>query len=190
MKSNQQTKKLGEICDFEGGSQPPKVNFIYEPRQGYVRFLQIRDFASDKHITYIPESKKNRLCNEDDILIGRYGASVGKILINKKGAYNVAVMKTIPNPKLLNKKFLYYYLLSDEFQSRLSRVAARSAQAGFSKEDIYDFPVLTPSLSEQERIVKILDGVFAKIAKAKEITEQKLVALSELKKSILRETFT
>ena len=91
MKMTWQTKKLGEISDFEGGSQPPKSNFIHEPKKGYVRFLQIRDFASDKYITYIPDSKKNRHCDENDILLGRYGASVGKILINKKGAYNVAV---------------------------------------------------------------------------------------------------
>jgi type I restriction enzyme S subunit len=47
MKSNWQTKKLGEVCDFEGGSQPPKSNFIHEPRKGCVRFLQIRDFRGD-----------------------------------------------------------------------------------------------------------------------------------------------
>ncbi len=189
MKSNWQIKKLGEICDFQGGSQPPKSNFIYESRRGYVRFLQIRDFASDKHITYIPESKKNRLCNEDDILIGRYGASVGKILVNKKGAFNVAVMKTIPNPHLLDRKFLYYYLISDEFQSRLLKVAARSAQAGFSKDDIHDFPVLTPPLPVQERIVKALNEAFEKTAKAQDNTKKNLQAPHELFESYLHNVF-
>lgn len=75
MKEGWDTKKLGEVCEFEGGSQPPKSQFIYEPRPGYVRFLQIRDFGSDKNITFIPESKKNRVCSEGDIMIGRYGAS-------------------------------------------------------------------------------------------------------------------
>lgn len=74
------TQKLGAVCEFEGGSQPPKSNFVHAPKTGYVRFLQIRDFGSDKYITFIPESKKNRLCRNDDIMIGRYGASVGKIL--------------------------------------------------------------------------------------------------------------
>jgi type I restriction enzyme, S subunit len=87
MKERWEIKKLGEVCDFQGGSQPPKKNFIYEPRKGYVRFLQIRDFGSDKNVTYIPESTRNKYCNEDDILLGRYGASVGKVLMNKAGAY-------------------------------------------------------------------------------------------------------
>jgi type I restriction enzyme S subunit len=107
MKQGWEIKKFGEVCDFQGGSQPPKSNFIFEPRNGYVRFLQIRDFGSDKNITYIPESKKNRHCNEDDILLGRYGASVGKVLVNKAGAYNVAVMKTIPDEKVLYKRYFF-----------------------------------------------------------------------------------
>ena len=56
--------KLGQICDFEGGSQPPKRDFIFEQKKNYVRFIQIRDFKSNKNLTYIPISNKNRLCNE------------------------------------------------------------------------------------------------------------------------------
>ena len=38
---------LTEVCDFKGGTQPPKSTFVYESQKGYVRLLQIRDFASD-----------------------------------------------------------------------------------------------------------------------------------------------
>lgn len=182
-------RKLGDVCDFHGGSQPPKSNFIFEPKKGYVRFLQIRDFGSDKNITYIPESKKNRYCNEDDILLGRYGASVGKVLVNKAGAYNVAVMKTIPNPDLLHKRYLFFFLTSDEFQGRLAKVASRSAQDGFSKDDIFDFPILIPPLPEQQRIVAILDEAFAAIAKAKANAEQNLKNAKELFESYLQSVF-
>ena len=189
MKQGWEEKKLGEVCDFQGGSQPPKSNFIYEQREGYVRFLQIRDFGSDKNITYIPESKKNKYCNQDDILLGRYGASVGKILVNKTGAYNVAVMKTIPNEKILNKRYLFFYLTSTEFQVRLSKVASRSAQDGFSKDDIFDFPILIPSIAEQQRIVAILDTAFAAIAKAKANAEQNLKNAAALFESYLQGVF-
>ena len=39
----------------------------------------------------------------DDIMIGRYGASVGKILTGKAGAYNVALMKALPDPTVLDR---------------------------------------------------------------------------------------
>ena len=190
MKAGWGTRKLGEVCGFEGGSQPPKSQFIHEKRQGYVRFIQIRDFGSDKNVTYIPGSKKNRLCTENDILIGRYGASVGKILTGKAGAYNVALMKTIPNPELLENKWFYNYLLSDEFQSRLLNVASRSAQDGFSKDDIYNFPVPVPPLPEQQRIVTILDESFAAIATAKANAEKNLLNARALFESHLQSVFT
>ena len=174
MKKGWQTKKLGDVCDFEGGSQPPKSEFIYDEKPGYVRFLQIRDFGSDKNITYIRHSKKNRLCNENDILIGRYGASVGKILTDKAGAYNVALMKTIPNLEVLDQSWFYHFLISDEFQKPLLNVADRSAQAGFSKDDIYNFPVPVPPLAEQQRIVGLLDEAFEGLATAKANAEKNL----------------
>ena len=120
--------KLGEICDFQGGSQPPKSAFVYEKKNNYIRFIQIRDFKSKNNLTYIPPSKKNRYCNQDDILIGRYGASVGKILTGLSGAYNVALMKTIPKQDIIDKNYLHLYLSSDLFQKPLIKVSERSAQ--------------------------------------------------------------
>lgn len=181
--------KLGEICDFKGGSQPPKSQFLYEFKKGYVRFLQIRDFASDKYITYIPESPKNRYCRRDDILLGRYGASVGKVLTNKEGAYNVAVIKSIPNKKIILKEYLFYYFNSDYFQANLANVASRSAQNGFSKKDIHNFSILTPPLPEQHRIVSILDHCFKAIDKAKANAEQNLQNAKELFESYLQGVF-
>jgi type I restriction enzyme S subunit len=190
MKNGWKTAKLGDVCDFEGGSQPPKSQFAHEQKPGYVRFLQIRDFGSDKNITFIPQSKKNRQCIESDILIGRYGASVGKILTNKTGAYNVALMKTVPNLEVLNQSWFYNYLISDEFQGHLLKVADRSAQAGFSKDDIYNFPVPMPPLPEQRRIVGILDEAFQGIVTAKANAEKNLQNARAVFESHLQFVFT
>jgi type I restriction enzyme S subunit len=184
-----QLRSLRDVCGFEGGSQPPKSEFSYGEKPGYVRFLQIRDFASDKHSTYIRHSKKNRLCVSEDILIGRYGASVGKILTGKAGAYNVALMKTIPDFGILDRSWFFSYLISEEFQSRLLSVAARSAQAGFSKDDIGVFPILVPPLSEQQRIVAILDKAFEGIAAAKANAEKNLQNAREIFESYLKHLF-
>lgn len=189
MKNGWLTKKLGDVCDFEGGAQPPKSQFVFGKKPGYVRFLQIRDFGSDKNITFIPESNKNRLCQETDILIGRYGASVGKILTNKAGAYNVALMKTKPNLDLFDRSWFYHYLISDEFQGRLLNIASRSAQDGFSKDDIFNFPVPVPPLPEQQRIVGILDEAFEGIASTKANAEKNLQNARALFESYLQSLF-
>ena len=170
-------KKLGEVCDFEGGSQPPKSEWINHPQDGYVRMLQIRDFTKSRNaeIEYVKNTKKIRLCTSDDILIGRYGASVGKILTGLSGAYNVAIIKSIPNEKLITKAFIRRYFESSLFQNLLFKVCgSRAAQAGFSKDDIKNEMVPVPPLVEQQRIVSRLDSAFAHIDALKANAEKQL----------------
>jgi len=182
--------RLGDVCNFQGGSQPPKSQFQYAPANGRVRFLQIRDFASDKNVTFIPESKKNRLCEADDIMLGRYGASVGKVLTGLAGAYNVALIKTIPDETRIHKRYLYHYLTSPAFQSPLRQIAARSAQDGFSREDINPFPLPLPPLPDQSRAVEMLDTAEVESGRLGQQYQTKLAALDELKASLLHQAFT
>ena len=156
---------LGDVCDFEGGSQPPKDNFIYESKENYVRFIQIRDYGERGKETYIPISKRNKLCVESDILIGRYGASVGKICKGLNGAFNVALIKCINNKERLLNDYLYHLLKSNTIQSRIIELSDRAAQAGINPEHLKDTLIPLPPIKVQEEIVreleqyqKIIDG--------------------------------
>ena len=53
-------RKIADICDFIGGSQPPKSTFSNELIEGYVRLIQTRDFKTDKFKTYIPLNSTNK----------------------------------------------------------------------------------------------------------------------------------
>lgn len=134
---------LSDLMDYAGGSQPPASEFVSEKREGYVRFVQIRDYESNAHITYIPISKKNKLCQEDDIMIARYGASLGRICFGLNGAYNVALAKVFPR-KSYYREFLRCYLSSKEFFEGINNKGGRSAQAGFNQSDIKSFELLFP----------------------------------------------
>ncbi len=153
--------KLTDVCDFQGGSQPPKEEWSFEEQDGYIRMLQIRDFTQSERVTpeYIKISGSTKTCEADDILIARYGASLGKILTGLSGAYNVAIMRTIPNETVLTKKYLYYYLKSPYFQTSILNVGSRAAQAGFNKEDLSKLDINCPSFEEQGNIVQILQKV-------------------------------
>ena len=190
MKEGWEYKKLGEVCDFEGGSQPPKSEWINHSQNGYVRMLQIRDFTKSRNaeIEYVKITKKLRLCKADDILIGRYGASVGKILTGLAGAYNVAIIKSIPNEELIRKDYIRRYFESPLFQSVLFKVCtSRAAQAGFSKDDIKDELIPIPPLSEQQSIVDYLDSTFAKIDAMKANAEKALNEAKALFQASLKE---
>jgi type I restriction enzyme S subunit len=182
--------KLGEIASFQGGSQPAKSNFIYKEQKGYIRFIQIRDFGSDKNLTYIPISSKNRICVKSDVLIGRYGASVGKILTGLEGAYNVALMKVMPKIEMVDREYMYFYLLSEHFQTNLMNVSDRSAQNGFSKEDISTFPVNLPSLEEQRTIVAKLSKIRNDVVELTSLQSKTKSELASFQQSILSNAFT
>ena len=189
MKAGWEVKTLGEVCDFKGGSQPPKSEFINEPQPGYVRMLQIRDFKSDDKAVYIPITDKTNQCAETDIMIGRYGASVGQIHRGKSGAYNVALIRTIPDKKHIDQDYLYHYLTSDLFQKPLMSVSKRGAQDGFSKPDIAPFQIPLPPLEEQKRTVSILDEAFEGLDRARENAEANLKNARELFESGLDALF-
>ena len=178
---------LTDICDFQGGTQPPKDEWIDQPAQGYVRMLQIRDFTqSDKnYIEYVKDTGKLKTCIEDDILIGRYGASIGKILTGLAGAYNVAIVKTIPDEKVVSKKYLYWYLNSQYFQRFISNVGSRAAQAGFNKNDLGVAQIPLVDKERQEEICEVLE----KANKLISLRKQQLAKLDELIKARFVEMF-
>lgn len=161
--------KLCDICDFQGGSQPPKNQWIDSPQYGYIRMLQIRDFTQSEKVKpeYIKITSSSKVCNEDDILIARYGASVGKILTGLAGAYNVAIMKTIPDEEKISKRFLFHFLSSQYFQNYIMNVGSRAAQAGFNKDDLQGISLKEYSLKEQADICSILDEINVIIKKRK-----------------------
>ena len=179
--------KLCDVCDFQGGSQPPKDEWSFTPKDGYVRMLQIRDFTQGERVIpeYIKLTNTTKICEADDILIARYGASLGKILTGLSGAYNVAIMRTIPNTELLEKKYLYYYLKAPVFQNFLLRIGNRAAQAGFNKNDLQELLIPCVSRERQKEVVCILEKVETLICALK----QQLQKLDELVKARFIEMF-
>ena len=161
--------KLTDICDFQGGSQPPKEEWSFDEQEGYIRMLQIRDFTQGERVTpeYIKISNTTKMCEANDILIARYGASIGKILTGLAGAYNVAIMRTIPDTSRIKKLYLYYYLKTPYFQNAILNVGSRAAQAGFNKEDLSKLDIECPELIKQDKIIAVLEKLECIIEKRK-----------------------
>lgn len=181
-------KKFGDLLDFKGGSQPPKSEFITKPRNGYVRLLQIRDFESDDHAVYIKNSDRWPKCEADDIMVGRYGASIGKVLSGKAGAYNVALVRMVYDRALIEPQWVRKYLLSDFFQKPI-RLLSRSAQNGFNKDEVADFDFPLPPISEQRRIIAQIEALQARCRKAREALEAIPSLLEQFRQSVLAAAF-
>lgn len=172
-----------EVFDVQGGTQPPKSTFVYEPTKGYVQLLQIRDFGERPVPTFIPDRNGLKKCVADDILIARYGASLGRILTGLEGAYNVAMAKVII-PKEINRGFAYYLLKSEAFQAPL-RLVSRSAQNGFNKEDLAGFRIPIAPLAEQKRIADKLEAVLGRVDACRTRLDRVPALLKRFRQSVL-----
>ena len=157
--------KIKDVCDFVGGSQPPKSQFIYVSKPGYVRLIQTRDYKTDAFPTYIPISSTKKFCDEFDIMIGRYGPPIFQICRGLKGAYNVALLKVIPKEGV-SRDFLYYFLKQDSVFQYVDKLSARTGgQTGVDLVSLKEYPVRIPEEIEcQEKLVTILSVIDKKIA--------------------------
>lgn len=159
-----------DVFSFSGGSQPPKSTFIDSPQDGYVRLVQIRDYYTDSHITYVPDSPRLRKCGERDVMIARYGSnsdddnnSLGRICRGIEGAFNVALVRADPKYGV-NQDFLYYLAQTRYLQQPLKGQATRSVQAGFNKSGLGRILLPLPELEEQRAIAEVLGALDDKIA--------------------------
>lgn len=155
-----------QLFEISGGSQPPKSQFVDSPKSGYIRLYQIRDYGSNPMPVYIPQEKANKITKEGDIILARYGGSLGKVFWAKDGAYNVAMAKVIPlfDSEFVNKQYLFLFYQSSIYQYLL-KDHSRSAQAGFNKDDLKDLFFPLPPLEEQSRIVEIYKSVTSIMSK-------------------------
>lgn len=132
------------------------------------------------------------MVREDDILICKDGAGIGKLGIVGKLPGETTINSSlllIRSGKQILPKFLYHCLCSPYFQDIVKSRLEGATTPHLYQRDITGFPVVLPPLPEQQRIVGILDEAFAALATAKALGEQKILALEEFKKSLLDVAF-
>jgi len=151
------------ILDISGGSQPAKSYFETILKPNYIRLYQIRDYGESPVPVYIPINFASKQTEKGDILLARYGGSLGKVFHAEQGAYNVAMAKVIFKfENLIYKEFAYYYYLSDLYQGKLKEIS-RTAQTGFNSADFNDMYFPLPPINEQQRIVQKIEGLFSSL---------------------------
>ncbi len=179
--------RFSELFNIEGGSQPPKSTFSDTGGKGKIRLFQIRDYGENPVPVYIPIDKAKKISQIGDILLARYGASLGKVFFAEYGAYNVALAKVLFNFKsedFILKKYLFYYFKSELYQNFV-RSNSRSAQAGFNKSDLNRLVFPVPPISEQKRIAAKIAQLFALLRKVESSTQQYAELQTLLKSKVL-----
>ena len=136
------SKNIMDFITWEGTSQPPKSCFIYEYKEGYIRFIQNRDYEDSSHITYIPENKALGRCNRYDILIDKYG-DAGRTRFGLEGAYNVALSK-INVKDLFYREYIRSVLSSESIYNYLHKSSMASTRASLNENNVSYINIVVP----------------------------------------------
>lgn len=148
---------LLKLVSWESNSQPPKSEFVYEPKEGYVRFIQNRDYDSDTHITYIPRTKNLSIVDRFDILMDKYG-DAGAVRYGIEGAFNVALGKIcVHNPNY--REYIRSFLGSDGIYKFLHNSCMASTRASLSEANLAILNIVVPN----EKIILDYENFLHKI---------------------------
>ena len=114
------------------------------------------------------------------VLVAMYGANAGQIgYLLEPMATNQAVLALLANEEHIIPRFLYHALRAAA--SRLRDRAAGAAQTNLSKKRVVETAITVPALTEQERIVEVMDSTI----RAVEASQQHASEISRLRERIL-----
>lgn len=199
MSNHWKSRSLGELCDFVrgpfGGSLKkscfkPSGYAVYEQQHAiYDQFDEVRYFVDEAK--YL-EMQRFKLTPGD--LIMSCSETMGKIAIVPDGIadgiINQALLKLSSGKETL-AEFLQYWMSSPSFQNELSRLSQGVAIKNVASVKVLkEIRISLPSVTEQKRIVAILDEVFAGIDDVIANTEKNLTNARELFESYLNAIFT
>lgn len=168
---------------------------------GTIRFIKAENIRNNEVYTepefFIDEDTHKILMRSqlkhNDILYVIAGATIGKVAIVTDEFLPANTNQAISFIRLQEDychKYIWYFLQSNFIIEQIKLVAVQSAQPNLSMQNLGNFPVVLPQLSEQQTIADYLNTKCAAIDNI--ITDkQKLIEkLSDYKKSLIYECVT
>ena len=153
--------KMSEVClKISSGGTPSRKNGYYF--KGSIPWLRTQEVdwnnIYDTEIKITEEAFKNssaKLIPENCVIIAMYGATAGKAGINKIPlTTNQACCNLQINPQTVLYKYAYYWVCKNYEKIKS---LGQGSQNNINAQIVKDYPIPVPSLSDQQKIVSILD---------------------------------
>ena len=166
----------------------------YNPsKPRYLRITDIDDYGylSDKDIRGFDEEEYEKyLLKLGDLVFARTGNTTGKTYMYRSGdgdlVYAGFLIRFRFDPELCNVAFINYLTQTKYYSDWVNVNSQRSGQPGINSNQYCKFKVALPSISEQMKIVSILDKVEEKI----KIERNKLEKYAYLKQGLMQQLLT
>lgn len=133
------------------------------------------------------------MLREDDILLAKDGSTLGIVNIVTSLPRETTVNGSIAVlrfKKSVFNKYIFYQIESKYIQDKIQLKKSGMGVPHLFQQDINNFIILSPPLSEQTAIAAYLDEKTAQLDRKIELLDQKAAQYGKLKQSLINETVT
>ena len=150
-----------------------------QPR--YIRITDIDEnglISPDELGATVANLDDKYILNENDIVIARSGATVGKAYIHKNLPYTCVyagyLIRFIADSKKILPDYLFAYTQLNTYKEWVNAIQRPSAQPNINAEEYQSLEIPLPNLSKQQEIVGYINTAYAQ-KRAKEVEAQQLL---------------
>ena len=180
------TTQLGNVCSFTQGVQIPQSEQINEERDGYIRYLYIRDFFSDKFKCYVPNIYPEKIIHPHEIMMVNTGNTTGEAYTGRYGVLSNNSFKISYDLAHFNDQFMYLFCSSELAQNQIKKFFNAGGQPHLGHKNISQILISYPKKEEQTKIASFLSAVDEKISQL----TQKHELLSQYKQGMMQKLFS
>lgn len=193
MKSARHQVRLADVCEIEAS--------LVDPRESAYRDLLHVGGANI-------ESDSGRLLDlrtarDEGLISGKFLFDDDVVLYSKirpylkkvarpgfRGLCSADIYPLSPKTSSIDRDYLYYLLLTEEFTAFAEAGSARAGMPKVNREHLFQFTFSLPAVPEQRRIVGLLDETLAGVAAATANAERNVSNARAIFESYLHSVFT
>lgn len=177
--------KLGEYCSFTQGIQIPQSKQEKYHKEGYVRYLYIRDFFSTSFKCYVKDEHPNKIIEEHQIMMVNTGNTSGSAYRGQRGVLSNNCFRISWDEKLFDADYMFLYLTSNFIQKKIKQFFNSGGQPHLGHKNAAILPLNYPCFNEQYKIASFINSLDKKI----EQVDFQLQRNKEFKKGLLQQMF-
>ncbi len=192
---------LGSCADFVRGLTYKKPDASSKSEVGRVPLLRATNFDNGRlsleDLLHVPENlvKDAQYLREGDTLIATSSGSISVVgkavhIDHLDTASTFGAFCGVLRPSaVINPKYLYHYCCSPSTRAAWSEVASGTNINNLKPRDIEVTAIPTPSLDEQDEIVRILDTQLARLDAVLGAVQAARVKAAQFRRSLLQDAF-
>ena len=179
------------VCKVRKGLQIPQTERFWEPGQNRLPYITIKYLNKENpdYVEYIENAQDRVICNSDDVLLARTGAT-GEVVTNQHGVFHNNFFLIDYDRKLLIKDYLVYYLLSPKLKEHIIFLAGTTTIPDLNHDEFLNVYVLLPPLHEQTTISKYLNKERKRLLKLINNYLRLIRLLKEKRQAIINQSVT